>query len=306
MTLFPPALFPEAPVTTAPANSRLRIGIACLIGATLIFSIQDALTKHLASLYPIPFILMVRFWAFALMTIFIAAKSQIGLIGAIKSKRPWIQVIRGTLLISEIFAVAASFRTMPMADMQAIFSVYPLLIMVMAVFILKERIRWQQWLATFFGFVGLLVIVRPGTMEIHAGLIWVLVSAVLYAFYNVLTRLVGLIDNAATTFLYTGVIGCLLSSAAGSVYWTPMPPADWMWLIMLTLCGILGHFLIIKSLEFAPASVLQPFNYLQLIWETALGYMIFNAVPDHWTIIGGVIVGLSGLYALSRTRKANG
>ncbi len=290
-------------MTPAISSQRLRLGIMCLAAATFVFSCLDAFTKIYANTYPIEFTLMIRFWVFAAMTLVVAARSPGGIRQAIQPRRPWLQALRGTLLFIEIAAVAESFKTMGMADMQAIIQLYPLIIMVMAVFILHERIGWQQWVATALGFGGLLIIVRPGFAAFPVGALWVLVSAVFYALYLVLTRLASATDTPATNFLSVGIVGMILSTLVGIPHITPIAPQDWLGIAGLCLTGVGGHFLIIKALQYAPAGVLQPFNYLQLIWSTLMGYLVFGAIPDGWTLVGGGIIGLSGLYALSLTPK---
>ena len=277
------------------------MGIACVILASLLFTGLDALTKHYSTRVPIPFTLMIRFWAFSGLTLIVAARSPGGLRGAVRSRRPLIQILRGILLLAEVYAVAVSFKTIPLADMQSLFALYPLIVMVMAVFLLREHIVWQQWLAAAVGFGGLLIVVRPGFAQVPPQTLWVLAASVTYALYNVLTRMVGESDTPATTFLYTGMVGFVLTTSTGAFAWTSIPLADWLGIAALCLTGVLGHMLVIRSLHFAPASVLQPFNYLQLIWSTIMGYLAFGAIPDGWTVVGGAVVALSGLYALTRT-----
>lgn len=289
-------------MTPAHIARHYRLGIACVILASLLFTGLDALTKHFSTRIPIPFTLMIRYWAFAGLTLAIAARSPGGVRAAIRSKRPVIQSVRGLLLLGEIYAIAESFKTIPLADMQSMFALYPLIIMVMAVFVLKEYIRWQNWLAASVGFCGLLIVVRPGFATIHPETVLVLSASVMYALYNVLTRMVGQVDTPATTFLYTGLVGMVITTGMGVFQWTPIAAADWIGIAGLCMTGVLGHMLVIRSLHYAPASVLQPFNYLQLIWSTIMGYLAFGAIPDLWTVVGGAIVALSGLYALTHSR----
>lgn len=281
-------------------------GIACLIVATMIFAAQDALTKHLATSYPVPLIVMVRFWAFAAFAIIVASRRAGGIRNGVKSRRPFIQCLRGLLLVAEIGAMAYAFRYMGLADVQAMFSIYPLLVTALAIPILGERVGWRRWTATFVGFAGLLVILRPGFGVMEFAALVAIASALGYALYNVLTRLVSQDDGAGTTFLYTGVVGALAVSCVGPFYWVPIAPVDWGWLGLLALTGVLAHFLLIKALELASASTLQPFNYFLLIWSVMVGYIVFGDIPDGWTFLGAAIIVASGLYVFSRERTLKG
>ncbi|MCF8480266.1 MAG: DMT family transporter [Rhodospirillum sp.] len=286
----------------AKRNAGPGLGIACLIAATLIFAFQDAVTKHLSSHYPVPFIVMLRYWAFALFAMTIARRQAGGLSGALRCQRPILQSLRGVLLVAEIACMAMAFRFLGLAETQAVFSIYPLLIMAMAIPILGERVGWRRALATGVGFIGLLVILRPGLEAFDPAALFAVSAALLYALYNVLTRLVSGTDSAATTILFTAVVGALISSLSGPWFWAEMPAADWGWTALLALFGITAHVLLIKALEFTPASVLQPFNYLLLVWSVGVGYLVFGDIPDFWTVLGGALIVGSGLYVLYRDR----
>ncbi|MBK1663920.1 EamA family transporter [Rhodospirillum rubrum] len=302
----PPAenLPPDAP---PPGRApQIRLGVACLVGATVIFAFQDGITKYLASHYPIPFIVMVRYWAFALFAIALVARQPGGVKAATRSKRPILQSLRALLLVSEIGLVALAFRHMGLAEVQSIFAVYPLLVMAMAIVLLGERVGWRRWVATGVGFIGLLIIVRPGVGTFEPAALYSLASATMYALYTVLTRMVSADDSAGTTFLYTGVVGAILVTLFGGAHWTAMSGVDWGWMALLALFGMSSHFLLIKALEYAPASVLQPYNYLSLVWSGIVGYLVFHNIPDLPTFIGGAVIVGSGLYVLYRDRKVKG
>jgi drug/metabolite transporter (DMT)-like permease len=283
-------------------RSSPGLGIACLVSATLIFAFQDATTKHLASQYPVPFIVMLRYWAFAAFATALARRQSGGLMPAVRCRRPVLQSLRGALLVAEITCMATAFRHLGLAETQAVFAIYPLLIMAMAVPILGERVGWRRVMATLVGFTGLLIILRPGLATFDPAALFAVAAAVLYALYNVLTRLVSGSDPSGTTILYTAVVGALLSTVNGVPTWTDMTAANWGWMAVLATLGIAAHVLLIKALEYAPASLLQPYNYLMLVWAVGVGYLIFGDVPDVWTIVGGTIIVASGLYVLYRDR----
>lgn len=279
-------------------------GIALLLASTIVFATQDAITKHLAQDLAIAQIVMVRFTVFALFILMIVARKPGGVRQAVRAKQPWLQILRSLILVSEIGIFAYAVRYLPLADIHAIFAVFPLMVTALSVPILGEKVGIRRWMAVCVGFVGVLVILRPGHGVFDPMALLALICALVYALYNVLTRKVSAAgDSSSTTLLYTAVVGFLAVVCVGPWYWLWPTPEQWMWLAMLSTTGITGHWLLIKSLEAAPASVVQPFNYTLLVWATAIGFLVFGNLPDLWTVCGASIVVASGLYTIFRERR---
>ncbi|GEO81704.1 DMT family transporter [Pararhodospirillum oryzae] len=300
---------PKSPTSSfVPSRpERPGLGILCLVGTTLIFAGQDAITKHLVALYPVSFIVMVRYWVFAVFALGLAwagtrGKGPGALAGALKSRRPLIQIVRALLLVSEIALMGLAFRYLGLAEVQAVFAIYPLMVMVLAIPVLGERVGWRRWAATGVAFAGLLLIVRPGLGAFQPAALYAALAAALYALFMVLSRLVSRDDGAATTQVYAAGIGALVLSLWGLGEWPVLPVADWAWLGALACLAVGAHVLLLAALTFAPASVLQPYNYLMLVWAIGVGYAVFGDVPDAWTLGGGAVIVASGLYALHRER----
>ena len=179
---------------------------------------------------------------------------------------------------------------------------YPLIITALSALVLGEFVGPRRWAAVAVGFVGVVVILRPGLGVFNPAALIPLAGAALFAVYQIMTKVVARRDSMVTILLYTGWIGFALTSITGPFYWTPPDLKGWILLPIAGFMGVVGHLLLIKALELAPASVLQPFNYTLLIWATAVGFLVFGDLPDTVTVLGAGIVVASGLYTWWRER----
>lgn len=289
----------HAPIVP-PAEPRLALGIIFAVMATIIFACQDAMTKTLVHNYPATFIVMIRYWVFFLAGAYMVKTAGGGFIQNIKSKRPFIQCLRGLLLLLELIAIALAFRVMGLAEATSIFQSYPLFGTVIAVFLLKEKVGWRRVTALVIGFIGILVMLRPGSGVLSVGAVWALVAAIFFALYMALTRLVGSVDKPQTSFFYVGLVGLIVMNVGLPFFWVHMD-SHYIW-ILVALCftSVFGHFLMIKALSIAPLTVVQPFNYLQLVWSVIIGYLVFGDMPDGLTLVGAALVVGSGLFVFFR------
>ena len=289
---------PTAP--TGSGKSGAITGIVLLLCAILIFSVQDAITKHLAQNYPVPFFLMIRYWAFTAFATAYAQRSSGTMKIAIRSKAPVLQILRALILVTQMGFFAIALALLKIADAHAIFAIYPLLTTALAVPLLGEKVGWRRWAAVGVGFIGVLIVLRPGMSAFHPAAIIPLVGALGFAFYAILTRMVSRYDDFSTTFFYTAFFGAVAVSFVGPFYISDPTPADWGWISVLCITGISGHYLLIKALEYAPASTLQPFNYLMIVSAAAVGFIAFGEIPDRYTVLGACVIAGSGLYVIWR------
>lgn len=280
-------------------NVALGIGLSIL--AIVIFGIQDAVSKSLVQTHS-PFqIAMLRFWAFAAFSLVLASR-QGPLKHAFRSKHPWLQLLRALLLVLDIWAFAIALKTVPLAELQAITLVYPLLATLVAIPILGERVGLFRFVAVFVGFCGALIIVRPGGLPIDTGVVFAIFSASCYAVYIALTRKVSSVDTTATSMVYVGVAGLVLTTAVGVFFWQPMDLTAILQVGFVMITSTAAHALMMVALSRAPASMLQPFNYFALPWGIFLSYQVFGHLIDPISLIGaGVIVG-AGLVVMARER----
>jgi drug/metabolite transporter (DMT)-like permease len=227
--------------------------------------------------------------------------------GLLKSARPGLQVIRGiTMLMTTVFNFLA-FRYLQLDEALAILFSTPFLVAIMAGPMLGEWVGWRRWTAIGVGFIGVLVVIRPGFDGMKWAALLSVASAVFYAAYAIFTRMVTRHDTSQTTLFYANLVGVLLMVPILPFVWSAPPSGiDLMLLLAVGAFGSAGHFLMILAHDRAPASVLSPFMYTQLLWATTFGYLIFGNVPNRWTLAGALIVISSGLYLLYREQRVRG
>jgi drug/metabolite transporter (DMT)-like permease len=280
-----------------------RLGMWLMCATAFIFAVQDGISRHLAGEYNVLMIVMIRYWFFAAFVITIAARKEGSIRAAAATKQPVLQGLRGLLLAGEICVMVAGFVVLGLVESHAIFACYPLLVAAFSGPILGEKVGWRRWAAIGIGFIGVLVILRPGFAVFSPYAVIPLTSAVLFAIYGLLTRFAARKDSAATSFFWTGVMGAIAMTCVGVWFWEPMTQPDWIWMGALCITGASGHFLLIKTYEVAEASSVQPFAYLQLVFATMIGIAVFGETLALNVGIGAVIVVGAGLFTLLRSRR---
>ncbi len=273
-------------------------GIAIVLITMLLFAAYDATSKYLAPRYPIPELLWVRYVTHAgLILIVFGRKMRMELI---KTRRPFLQIFRALLLVMVSFLVMQGLRYIPLADTTAIIFLAPLLVAALSAPVLKEKVETAQWMAVICGFVGVLVIVRPGNGALNMAVLFPLSSAVCYSLYQVLTRKFSGAENPVTTHFYTGLVGLVVCSAAWESDWVVPAFAPACLMVSLGLFAGVGHYLLIKAFERMGPAVAAPFSYTQLGWAVLFGYVFFGETPDFLSILGILIIVGSGLYVVLR------
>lgn len=274
-------------------------GIFALILATLLFASQDAITKHLISTMPVAQLMFVRYFFFALFALVYASRKT-RLRHVFHSYWPKLQFLRGLLIAGEMALFAYTLKYLGIAEMHTIFACFPLIITVLSVPLLGEQVGWRRWLAVSVGFIGTLIIIQPGSGVFSPFAMTALACALMFAIYNIITRKVSRQDSLETSLLYFGVVGFLVTLLAVPFFWQPMSNSEILWLLMISIISIFSHLLLIKSLELAPAVILQPFNYFILVWAMIIGYSFYGEILDTTTLIGAALVIGSGVYIARR------
>lgn len=288
------------PMIHSPVVDRTRQGIGVLVISVLMFSVLDVVSKLLGQQMAVSQILWVRFLGFVPIALLLAWRPGRGI--AWRSARPGLQLFRSLLLVVEMGMFVWAFKTMPLADVQAVAASTPLLVVALSVPFLGERVGWRRWAAVGVGFLGMLLIVRPGFQTVGTGTLVALGGAVLWAVYQVQLRIVGRHDSATTSGLWSAVVGALAMSLVAPFDWTPPDMTGWLLLAAAAVLGALGHTIYSRAFVLAPASVLQPFNYLMLVFAALFGWLVFGQLPDAWTVAGALLIVAGGLYALHRER----
>ena len=273
-----------------------------MILATLVFATQDGVSRFLAEKYNVITTIIIRFWfltACIVVCFLISRKSR----GLLKTDQPVLQIVRSTILILEIFVTVYSFTVVGLLTTSAIFSCYPLLVALFSVLFLKETLSTTKLMAIIIGSSGILIIIQPGTTIFHTSSIIPLIGAILFALYGVLTRKASLKDNSYTSFIWTGLTGGFLVTFLFPFFWAPIIGLDIIWMAILSVLGITGHFLLIKAFEVAEASSIQPFAFFHFVFAAIIGIVIFSEQITSSILIGSIIVIGSGVFYYSMEKK---
>ena len=286
-----------------PENNS-QLGIALMILTTFVFAMQDGISRHLAGEYNVYMVVMIRYWFFAAFVIAYAKIKRGSVRKAAQTSQPILQIARGLILVTEICVMVLGFVYLGLIEAHAIFTAYPLIIAALSGVILGEAVGWRRWSAIVVGFLGILIILQPGFRVFSPNALFPLISALFFALYGLLTRYAARKDSAETSFFWTGVVGAVGMTCVGVFYWEPMSGSDWLWMAALCVTGALGHFTLIKCYEVTEASTVQPFAYMQLVFGSGLGLVVFNETLRGATVIGAAIVIAAGLFTLWRERAA--
>ncbi len=285
-------------------ENNTRLGVLLMFGTTFVFAVQDGLSMHLSSTYNVFMVVMVRYWFFAAFVMTISAKKAGGLRKVAQTRQPYLQAFRGILLATEICIMVSGFTFLGLVESLAIFSSYTLIVAAMSGPILGETVGWRRWIAIVVGLFGVLIILKPGLGIFSSYAVIPLVAAFMFALYSLLTRYAARQDSSATSFFWTGVIGCIVMTVVGAFNLQNMIITDWILMLCLCLTGATGHWLLIRCYEVAEASEVQPFTYLQLVFGATIGVLVFGEVIEANVAIGAVLVVAAGLFTLWRARVA--
>ena len=269
-----------------------------MVSMTVCFSFLDASAKYISRELSLWMMLWGRYLFHFLFVSLFFLRGAPGNI--IYTQRIKLQILRSILLLGAGVTFWGALMFLPLADCVIIAFASPLFVTALSVPLLGENVGMHRWGAVIFGFLGVMIVLRPGLGIVHWVSILPLISAFFYANIQITTRILGRTDHAFTTLFYTSVGGLLLSSIAVLFVWVTPSWEQWLVLVWLGFLGALGHFFMIKAFEIAPASLLVPFDYTTLLWATLLGFVLFSDLPDAWTILGAVIIILSGLYLIKR------
>ncbi len=285
-------------------DRNTQLGIGLMVATTFIFAMQDGISRHLAGEYNVMMVVMIRYWFFAAFVIAVATRKAGGLRKAAATSQPLLQVFRGALLAVEILVTVLAFTLLGLVESHAVFACYPLIVAALSGPVLGERVGWRRWMAIGAGFIGVLIILRPGFAVFQPYALVALGAAAMFALYALLTRYAARKDSAATSFFWTGTVGAVLMTAIGIPSWEPMTAPDSAWMALLCVTGAGGHFLLIKTYEVAEASAVQPYAYLQLIFVSALGVIVFGEVIEWNVALGAGVIVAAGIFTLWREHQA--
>lgn len=270
--------------------------------ATVAYAIVDTLSKYQAREYPVGMIVWARYFVplALLLAVFLPRRGW----SMLRSVYPAIQLARGVLLTAGTVFIVFAYRVMPIAEAQAISFIHPVLLTLLAVVFLGEKVSPLGWAAVLLGFSGVLIIVRPGGGLFTPAAILPLGLAFSFSSYQIFTRLISGKEDSLTSLFCLLLVGSVAMSVALPFSWIDPSPKGLFFFALIGVTSGIGHFSTIKALEYAPASLLAPFAYIQLLWVSILGALVFGDFPGAVTLIGmGVVVAGGLLVAVSRRRQ---
>jgi len=267
---------------------------------------MDGFSKYLSQHYSVIAINMFRYWFFGILIFFLCIDKNKKKIFLPKTKFRYVQIFRGSILAVEMCFAHYCFLKIGLIETHAIFASCPLIVAVLALFILKERFGWRRWAAIIFGFVGILIILRPGLKVFDPIALIAVACSVAFALYQVLTRYVSSEDETNTSFFYTGITGFVILSFIGPFFLTEVLIIDAFYIIIVCFLGAGGHFLMINAFKITEASLLQPFVYFHLVFVSIIGVLIFDETIEFPVVVGSGMIILSGLYTFWREKVKSG
>jgi drug/metabolite transporter (DMT)-like permease len=287
-----------------PANARIK-GIALMCAAVLCFTGIDTSAKYLNHYMDTLQVVWARYLgAFLIGCLLVNPLLKPELL---RTARPWLQLGRSALLLFSTVLNIYALRYLQLDETLSILFATPLLVAALSIPILGESIGPRRWAAIIVGFLGIMIITRPGFGNMHPAALLTVLGTVCYAVYSISTRILSATDSSGTTLFYSSLFGAVVMTAILPFVWSwPVGPLQIAVMVIMGTCGALGHYLLILAHRLAPASILAPFIYTQIVWMVLSGYLVFGDLPTHWTLIGGAVVIASGLYLLYRERKMRG
>lgn len=285
-------------------NIDYRTGALFLIAGFAVIPFMDGAAKQLSQLGYAPVLIA---WArFSLAALVLSPMLfRRGNIRQLWAPGASIQILRAMFLAAATVLYFSAIETMPIADALAVYFVYPFLMTAMAPLILKESVGIKRFTAVIIGFAGSLLIIRPGFDEVPTGIYYVLIASVCFALFNLLTRkLKGQSDPWFTVF-YQSLVGTVVLAVFVPSSWSAPTMDAWLLLGILIAAAIIGHWLVVRAFDYAPASFLAPFGYFEMISAVAIGYFWFGDFPDEFTWVGIAVIASAGIY-ISRRERAKG
>lgn len=281
------------------APSALR-GVVLMLAAIFLFSCMDAMAKGLMARLPAAEVIWARYVSQAAIVVLILSPRLPGLLRTAHLK---LQIIRSALLFGATMFYFLGFSGMPIGEAAAIFSVAPLCITLLAALVLGERVGPRRIGAVIVGFVGAMIIIRPGSDLFRLWSLLPLLGAVSYASYAVATRFLGRDESVWTTFLYTALFGAGVASLGAPWFWVTPTWEDASIMLALGAVGGAGQLCLIGAFTSAPAASLAPLSYASLALAATWGWTFFGEMPDLWTVAGAAVIVASGVYVWLRERR---
>ena len=273
---------------------------AIILNATawMIVPVMDAIAKHLSLTMDVFQITWARYFFTVVFTLSLMVLFYRETL--VWSKRPKLQLVRGIILAFSTLCFFYSISVISLPKALTLAFVAPITCTALSPFFLSEKVGIRRWSAVLVGFLGTLIVIRPGFIDVNLATLAALACGICYGFYLVITRKLSASDNSLLTLLFTGVVGLALISLFMPSVWVNPTPKEWIMMAIIGLIASVAHLFIILSLKYADASKLAPLGYTEIITNIIISYYFFHELPDNWTYLGLFIIVLSGLYISRR------
>ena len=294
---------PSGSDTPAPPAGNIRQGVLWMIVAMFFFVTMDSIAKELVKTHHVVQVVWGRyFFQVAALAMVLAPRLRRLMV----TTHLRLQLMRSVLLLATTALYFSGLQFVPLAEASSVMMVSPLVVTALSVPLLREHVGLRRWSGVVIGFLGALVIIRPGGDAVQVAALLPLAAACCYGVYQISTRFLSHSESILTTLCYSALFGCIFMSGVVPFFWTPLSPLQWSLLLVAGIAGCLGHFALIKAFSLAEAAAIAPFTYSNLVWATLYGFIVFGEWPDNWTFLGAAIIAGSGLYIYHReqVRKA--
>ncbi len=289
--------------TGAEEGDRPLAGMALMVLCVGLLTVMDGTAKYLAREYPLWQVVWARyaFNLLALLLLLAGLRRR-----AWRTRAPGLQLTRALAMVAATFTMFLSLKLLPMAETYAIAFLSPILVAVLAGLVLRERLDAARWLAALGGFLGVLVVMRPGSGLFGPAALAPVAMALSFALYQLVTRMLGGRDGAHVTMFWSAAVGTAATGLMLPWNWVPPDLAGLLLMAAMGGIGLLGQLAMIRAFALAPASLVSPFIYTQIVWAVLFGYLVFGDLPDLWTLVGAAIVIAAGLHLFRHEARSNG
>ncbi len=281
-------------------RDRPLAGMALMVASVGLLTMMDGTAKYLAREYPLWQVVWARyaFNLLALLCLLPIVRQAVW-----RSRRIGLQLLRGVTLVAATFAMFLSLKLLPMAETYAIGFLSPVFVALLAGVVLGERVDAHRWAAAAGGFLGVLLVIRPGSGMFGAAALAPVAMALTFAVYQLVTRLLGRHDGMYVTMFWSAAVGTVLGTLLLPLGWRTPDPTGLGLMAVTGVLGLASHLLMIRAFALAPASAVSPFVYTQIVWAVLFGFLVFGDLPDRWTILGAVVVVAAGLHLFRREAR---
>ena len=268
------------------------------LSAWIMLPIMDGFAKYLSSSIPV---LQITWSRYFFTVVIVLPVMLLFFRNNLKwTEKPKLQLIRGLLLFSANILFFYSISVISLSKALTLAFIAPLIVTALSAFLLGEKVGYRRWTAVIVGFIGSLIVIRPGFVEINLASIAAIGTGILYAFYIIVTRKLHNSDHPLLTLLLTGVVGAIIGSLIMPIVWVQPSITEWYMMFAIGFFASIGHLFLILSLRYADASKLAPFGYFEIVTNIIIGYYYFNHLPDLFHFIGLFIIIASGIYIFKR------